>query len=286
MINIPKLLIPAVILAAVFYSGKVGNAQSQHIPQNLSYEALIDSAENLTHLNLWSEASELYRQALRINPASPINSKIFANLGLCLTHTGNYDEALEAYDIALVKEPNSASILSGKGATLLIKGDITSARMILEEALAVDSLAPTALRLHGQIMLMENNHQIAESDFSRLTKADPADAWGHAGIAEVKMARNLYQEAIPLFVKALQLQESSDFRLSMIAAMLKSNHLADAEKAIREALAIYPQQGEFYLLRALLHKTLHQNRDMELDKKYAVEYGVDPQIIERYLNSY
>lgn len=277
-----KILLRLILIAAILLPASVSVANtSQH---SHSYEALIDSAENLTRSDAWLEAAEIYRKSLRANPGSPLNSKIFANLGLCLTHIGNYTEALEAYDIALIKEPHSASILSGKGATLLIKGDIQASRQILEEALKVDSLYPTALRLHGQIMLMENNHDMAERDFSKLIIADPADPWGPAGVAEIKIAQNLFLDAIPLFDKAIQLQESADFRISLIAAMLKTNRLADAENAIREGLVIYPRQGEFYLLRALLHKTLHQNRDAEIDKKYAIEYGVDPQIIERYLH--
>ena len=132
-------------------------------------------------------------------------------------------------------------------------------------------------------MLLKNQLEEADSDFNRLCKADPADSWGPAGLAEVLMAKNHPKDAIDLYNKALTLQEAADFRISLIAALLSSDRYADAENSIREALAVYPNQGEFYLLRSLLHKTLHQNREAEIDKKYAVEHGVDPQIIEKYI---
>lgn len=251
--------------------------------QSLSYEAIIDSAENLTGREEWERAEQFYREALRLKPASPLNSKLFANLGICLTYQGNYKGALEYFDIALIKEPDSPSILTSKSSAQMLNGDIDSAESGLAHAIASDSLYPSALRLHGQIMLLKNRLDEAESDFRQLCKADPTDSWGPGGMAEVLMAKNMPKDAIDLYIKALTLLESADFRISLIAAQMRADRYADAENSIREALVVFPEQGEFYLLRSILHKTLHQNRDAEIDKKYAIEHGVDPQMIEKYI---
>lgn len=278
-------IIPAIIITGVmgYLSSSASGINTDQDSGILSYEALIDSAENLTKDNCWDQAASFYRRALKLNPGSPLNSKIFANLGLCLTHAGKTDEALEAYDIALVKEPESPAILTGKSSTLILTGDFIKAEQNLSKALSTDSLFPDALRLHGQLMLMNNDIRQAGIDFERLSRVAPYDSWGPGGMAEVSLAQNDLKEAIHLFNKALQLNDNSDFRISLIACLLRSNLLADAENTIRESITLYPQQGEFYFLRATLNKLLHQNRQAELDKKYAVEYGVDPQIIDKYL---
>lgn len=250
---------------------------------SLSYEALIDSAESNANRGDWSGAAELYRCALRKNPATPLNSKIFANLGLCLSRSGQLDEALEAYSIALIKEPESTKILQARATTLLERNDITGAEEDLEHVLRLDSLNSDALRMHGQIMLLQQNLEKALEDFRNLTKANPEDEWGYAGMGETMAMQGNHKDAIPLFSKALTLKESADFRISHISSLLALNRLSDAENAIRESIVLYPQTGEFYLLRAVMHKKLHQNRQAEEDKKYAVEYGVDPQTVEKYM---
>ena len=261
-------------------------ADSSILPSSLSYTALLDSAENLFNDSKWSEAASIYREALKMNPGSPLNSKIFANLGMCLTHVGDFDSALQSFEIALVKEPDSPRILTNKASLLLLMGNKDEATSLLDQSLRIDSMMPEALRLHGQLMLMSERLQEARNDFSRLCVADPSEAWGPAGEAEVLLAQNEFANSIPLLNKAINLREAPEFRISLIEAQLGNNRLADAENSIREALTLYPTQGEFYLLRALLNKTLHQNRQAEIDKKSAIEYGVDPQIVEKYLPTF
>lgn len=248
-----------------------------------SYEALIDSADNYSRLERWNDAARCYRESLRINPASPLNSKLFANLGICLTRLGDYSGAIQAFDIALVKEPESAKILSSRASAHLLAGNDSLALADLDRAIMADSTSASPRRMHGQLMLVAQNVDRAEQDFIVLSKYDPADPWGPAGLGEVYSARDDHQKAIAMFTKAIELEDNADFRISLISSMLACNKLADAEDTIRQSLAIYPRTGEFYLLRALLHKTLHQNHDAEIDKKVAIEYGVDPQTVEKYL---
>ncbi len=260
------------------------NEPEKFLPaDSVTYEDLIDSAESYANRENWEMAVELYRGALRKNPSSPLNSKIFANLGLCLTELNQLEEALEAYSIALIKEPDSHPILYARARTLARYLDFDGAEADLEKILASDSTDVKALRLHGQLMLIDRNDGKALDDFKRLSMIAPDDAWAYAGQAEALENKGRLEEAIPLYKRAIELSDSPDIRMSLINAMIKATKYYDAENAIREALIIYPTVGEFYLLRGILHKKLHQINDVEIDKKYAIEYGVDPQTVEKYL---
>lgn len=257
--------------------------ESDKSVEKINYEALLDSAETYYASQHWNEAADMYEQALRLKPSSPLNSKIFANLGICLVQIGNYPKAIEAFNIALIREPESTKILSAKAKAHILSGDNKSAKEDLKKVLDIDPDYPEALRLYGQILLFENNLDEASSIFDNLMKVAPADPWGPAGKAEIEMSNSNYKKAVELWSKALEMHESPDIRISIISALLADGLTAEAESSIREAIANYPRQGEFYLLRAILNRSLHQNRDAERDKKYAVEYGVDPQTIEKYL---
>ena len=248
-----------------------------------SYEAYIDSADNYSRKERWADAARCYRHALRLNPASPLNSKLFANLGVCHTRLGEYDNALDNFEIALIKEPRSASILTSRAATYILMADDSAALADLNLAIEIDSLSPTPRRMRGQILLMRADYPHAEVDFHTLSDLDPTDPWGPAGMGETALADSRYSEAIQHFTRAIEIADNPDFRISLISAMLDSNRLADAETSIIEALKLYPHTGEFYLLRAMLHKTLHQNSAAEIDCQLARQYGIDPQTIAKYL---
>lgn len=150
----------------------------------------------------------------------------------------------------------------------------------------LDSLNVNALRLHGQLMLLLNRPSAAETDFRRLMTTEPSDPWGPAGMGEIMTMKECHKEAAELLAKALALEESSDFRISLIGAQLKSNQLSQAESTINESVRLYPTQPEFYLLRAIFHLTMHQNQDAELDKNLAKQYGLEPQLIEKYIQNF
>lgn len=268
----------------IAFGNKYFDARAE-IPQPSSLEALIDSADNCIAAEKWNLASEIYQDALRLYPASPLNSKLFANLGICYTRLSRYDDALECFDISLIRDSLNAHTLTSRASLFLLTGQNDKALSDLESALKIDSVASSALKLHGKLMLKMNNTDKARKDFYLLRKFDPSDPWGPAGLAEIEFISGNSNAAIPLLKEALKLEENSDFRLSLGGAYISTNKLSEAEQMLRESILLYPSVGEFYLLRGKLHKILHQNREVELDKKMAIQYGVDPQIVELYLPS-
>lgn len=248
-----------------------------------AYEALLDSADNYIRRERWQDAARCVRHALKLYPASPLNSKLFSNLGVCLTNCGDFSGAFEAFELALVREPDSPETLYSRAIAYMLSDSPDDARRDLQAALAVDSLNQKALRLHGQLSLMAGDTPAASADFQRLKAHFPSDPWGPAGIGECLIDNADNAAAIPFLQQAISLEDNPDFRISLISALMAENKLAEAENTIYESLKLYPREGELYLLRGVLHRTLHQNNDAELDKKIAIEYGVDPQTIEKYL---
>lgn len=272
-----KRIISPIAVAAIFCALLPAESKAQ------SYEAYIDSTDNYIKRERWDDAARCIRESLRINPGSPLNSKLFSNLGICLTKTGDLNGALEAFEISLVREPDSPATLSARATTYTLLGNDDAALADLSRSLALDSLQQSALRLHGQLLLVKNRYEEAEQNFKTLLNNFPSDPWGSAGLGECAVNREEYAKAIPLFRDALKLSDSPDFHISLIHALLMDGKLAAAEEAINTALKEYSNVGEIYLLRGILHKKLYQNSDMELDKKLAKEYGVDQQTIDIYL---
>ena len=247
-----------------------------------TYEAYLDSADNYIRLERWHDAAEATRHALRLKPGSPLNSRLFSNLGICLMHEGDYKSAIEAFDLALVRMPADAPLLASRASANVLDGNREAALVDVDKALSIDSLNSDALRIRGQLMLMKRRFPEAERDFSLLCKVDSTEVWGPAGLAECRINDGNYVEAYTLLDRAIALSDSPELRISLVQAQIEANRLDLAEESIREALKLYPRVGEFYLFRAVIHKKFYQNTEAELDKKIAKEYGADSQIFEHY----
>ncbi len=249
------------------------------------YEAYIDSAENYVKRERYADAARCYRESLRINPGSPLNSKIFANLGVCLTGAGEYTEALEAFDVALVREPESTSILNSRARTWLLMNKPENAMTDLDTSLAIDSLQREPLRMRGQLHMLSHNQAKAATDFKSLALNFPDEAWGYAGQAQCLMAGNNYSDAIPLLEKAIEIDDNPDFITSLATAQIETEHLQEAKETLREAIRRHPREASLYIVRAILHTRLYENEAAALDKKMAIDLGADPTAVEALLPS-
>lgn len=240
-----------------------------------SYEAFIDSAENCIKRENFAEAAQFYRKALKKNPASPLNSKVFANLGMCLTETGEFDEAIQAYDVALVREPESIAILTSRAKTLLRQGNDKEALADLNKALSIDSIAQTPLRLRGRLLMATGNTNRALKDFSVLRRNFKDDDIGTSGMAQCYAIMGMPSQAATLYQEAVSQAPTEENYEGLVSALLNCERYDDAKDVLHEAINKFPRNGEMYLLRGVLHYFMHRNEEALVDKKTAIVLGVD-----------
>ena len=247
------------------------------------YEAYIDSAENYIKRDRYAEAAECYRNALRDSPGSPLNSKIFANLGICLTETGDLDGALQAFDVALVREPSSAAILNSRAKTHLLRNDKDAAMKDLNMALTSDSLHAESLKLRAQIEMLDKEYTHALADFTTLRKVSPEDPWVAAGMAECYSATGDATKSIDLYLEAIGIEDRPEFNVALATVLINAGQLQQAADILREAIRRHPRTGELYLMRGVLHLRKYRNDDALTDKKTAISLGVEPEMAERLI---
>lgn len=269
-----KLLIPAMVLTL------------WAAPSSLSarsYEAYIDSAENYASRENYAEAARCYRMALKANPASPLNPKIFANLGLCLTETGNIDEAIEAFDVALVREAKSPHILTSRARALLLGNRREEALADLDNAIASDSIFLQALRLRSQLHVMKADFTKAESDFNTIHRNYPEETIGAIGLAQCHERRGEFDDAIRLYSEAIKIADEPESNVALASALLNARRHSEAAEVLREAIRRHPRCGELYLMRGVLHLRMYRPEEAVTDKKTALSLGVDPSLANQLI---
>lgn len=245
-----------------------------------TYISYADSADRYIKEKRWDDAERNIIAALRHEPANKSNYLLWSNLGTVRTERGDYEGALQAFEIGLSSAPKSTVILGNRARTQLAFGHTDLALGDLDAVLAIDSIARWPLKMRGIMRGTKGDVKGAEEDFRRYRSHYGADA----SIAEVEAGfaagRGDTGEAMRLYDEALRLEPDEETTANKFITAWRLGILENKEEELRKAIGKYPRNGNLILLRGAFHKMRYENAEAERDRRLAGEYGADPQIIE------
>lgn len=247
------------------------------------WTALADSASAAMDAERWPLAEELLTEALRADPANPSNPMLFSNLGVARMQNGRNAQAIECFDIALLKAPGSPVVLAHRAKAHLLAGDHASALADMTRVLEIDSTRTDIRRLRALTLLRDGDPSRALADLERILPTT-TDASIHAAAAEAATLTGDTERAITLWISAMTTAEEPPIYVQGIHALLASDHIQDAESFINQGVKLFPTEGMLYLYAARLHHLRYQAEEEKINKKIALQYGVDPQTVDRYLS--
>ena len=285
MISYRSIILPIVAACAIAQAAAVMAADV--VPDSKYYQ-LADSARFYIARERWSDAARCTREALRLEPANAGNVMLFSNLGLATGMEGKFGEAMQCFDIALERAPRSIPVLTAKAKVQVMASDADGALATLDTILELDSVAEWPLQTRGLLRLRQRDFKEAAEDFLAITRLYPENSWGPGGMAKCMEAQGYVSEAAGYYDDAARrCPEGSDdrveFQLGLIENLGHIGKIQEALDAAKEAIAEHPHDGRLYLLRGWLKRKIFLNREAEADRKLAINYGVDPQIIEQFL---
>ncbi|MBO5445130.1 MAG: hypothetical protein J5995_07290 [Muribaculaceae bacterium] len=285
MISYRSIILPIVAACAIAQAAAVMAADV--VPDSKYYQ-LADSARFYIARERWSDAARCTREALRLEPANAGNVMLFSNLGLASGMEGKFGEAMQCFDIALERAPRSIPVLTAKAKVQVMASDADGALATLDTILKLDSVAEWPLQTRGLLRLRQRDFKEAAEDFLAITRLYPENSWGPGGMAKCMEAQGYVSEAAGYYDDAARrCPEGSDdrveFQLGLIENLGHIGKIQEALDAAKEAIAEHPHDGRLYLLRGWLKRKIFLNREAEADRKLAINYGVDPQIIEQFL---
>ena len=161
--------------------------------------------------SFWNHKATEQKSASTIptQPASgtdPNLAQTWYNKGIALYDQGNYDEAIKAYDEAIMLDPNYAYAWDGKGAALYDQGNYDEAIKALDEAIRLNPNFVEAWYNKGSILDIQGKYDDAINAYDEAIKLNPnyAEAWNGKGITLDKQGK--YNEAIQACNKAIELK--------------------------------------------------------------------------------
>ena len=160
--------------------------------------------------------------------------------GLSLNNQGKYDEAVQAWDKALERDPKNVATWCSKGEALLKQHKYIESVQSCDMALDIDVKNAEAWYLKGRALINLEKYDEAIQPLDNAIEIDPqlADAWYNKGLALKKSQEN--DEAIQALDRALEIDPQSP--ASLIKAEILSNPHYWTRKALKlcDYNAIYP----------------------------------------------
>lgn len=246
------------------------------------YLALADSADNYIKREKWERAEETILKALRLEPGNFSNSLLLSNLGIVQTRQGKLEEALESFRLGLSIAPRSSVIRTNRARTLLQLGRYEDALSDLNETLSIDSLQEWPLQVRGRLLISSDPEE-ARKNFETLKRHYPSNPASRTGLAALAEKEGKGDEALRLYAEALGMEDDPDTRFMRILLEINMNRYSEASEEISDAIKAYPTNGDFHILRGLLHRLQYRYDEAKIDKKIAIDKGSDRQLVEEIL---
>lgn len=152
-------------------------------------------------------------------------------------------------------------------------GDATRAVEALERALTLDSANAVIWRWLGRLHIEGEQYSAARDALDKALLLDPMSASAHAFLGLVRLRLRQLEEAAESFACAVQIDPCSDYHVFLADAYTQLGKDAQAEQALRDAIALDPDNEEALLNLALEVRGDEPGEAIELLRK-AIQ--VDP----------
>ena len=206
----------------------------------------------------WYEATELFLEAVRVNPAY---ADAWFRLAECAYQLGQYDTALGYLSSAEKYARNSTAVQNLRGMCRIALGNLSEARLIFEKILAQYPNDVNARFGMAELELFSGRISAAEGKYAEALERDPSNRKALLSLAFVSAERGNSSAASRYMSQALR-YHSGEAEVHYMSAKLAAmqGNLSAAEKAARTAVEINGRYDKAYeLLASILYS----------EKKYA-----------------
>jgi tetratricopeptide (TPR) repeat protein len=216
--------------------------------------------------------------------AIPDNSQLAVTLATICLYYQQTQPARHFLEDALELEPGDADIHVLLARVSLLAGEPNEALAVLGNMPASAKERPDRLLLMGEALALTGNLDAAASKLGSALKVSPTDVPSLTTYAWVLQLQGRYREALPILVKAGELDPklaSIPYRLAVSYYFLRS--YAKAEKSCEKALALDAHDAKAYFMLAMTRVRERNVARAENDLRKAVALGPDVALFHREL---
>lgn len=275
------MLLVNIALAVAMAAGPQVTAPQNDIPANLrpEYVAMVDSAARYIRIEDWESARKWTLEAMRSDPGNFNNSMLFSNLGIIDMNLGRIDDAIENFSLGLTIAPRSTTLLANRVRAYLTAGRDSEADADLLKLLEFTPDDVWALKMHGILLARAGDNARAAETFAKIPEPDSDTLRTMAMLA---LSAGNTEAALVYYDRLVEDFPTDETFYDRALFLITVDRNSEAADDIRRGLELNPRNGNLYLLRAYLHKLMHENSLAELDKKMARDNNADAELFNQF----
>ena len=186
--------------------------------------------------------SEAITEAKAAISAGDDRAAIFMLLGVTLTVTNKFDEALPALDEALKREPKNTVVLLNRAEVFIAKNKPNEAAADLRAALAIEPNTRTKLRL-ATLLAQAKQFDAAIVLFQEVVDAEPANADARAALTAVLIESGKAADAVSELEKLVKAEPNRAVLRAQLAELYAPKQPEKALEQYRAAAELEPKNA-------------------------------------------
>ena len=257
-----------------------------------TFEELISKSYDYIEKDSLFLAELTLKAALKKEPANPINYSLLTNLGTIQREQGQYELALESYQLALNLSPMSVPILMNHATLSMELGRYDAARADYSQVIELEPHHEEALAMRAYIYLQQQVYKFARQDYDTLLRYVPLSYNGRLGLATLHQREQHYEEALKVLDDMLAdkggevAYSDGDLALVCVARAgveldMQRDDLAMLD--LNEAIRLDDRQAQAYLMRGQVYLMQDKKMQAKRDFEKAVSLGVPQSEVREWL---
>jgi len=200
----------------------------------------------------YDKAAKAFRRATALSPSGAYAPQAFKYLSAAYQKLGKTEEAIKAYQSGIKFNPQNDDMRAELGNLYFAEQRWADAETHYKAAVRINPSVKNTFAL-GQLYMKTERWADAELQFNKVITKAPKEAGGYFGLGQALAKQKRFNEAIPLFTKALDLDKNfDDARLEMAITYAD---MGDAETA---QTILKAMEGSKSNLSVLLKDYLYQ----------------------------
>ena len=228
------------------------------------------------------EAVFAFQKALVIKPD---DAQTLYNMGNALKDQERLEEAIESYKKALSLKPDYAEVYVNMGNILKDQERLEEAIASYNKALSLKADYADAYVNMGNILIDQEKLEEAIESYNKALATKPDHAEAHYNMGNALREQERLEEAIESYKKALSLKpDFADVYVNMGNALLDQEKLEEAIEAYKNALSIQPDYAEAYVnMGNALTGVIFEKPSVDLQKTIVALLDRETYIRPRYI---
>ncbi|MCF7939503.1 MAG: tetratricopeptide repeat protein, partial [Spirochaetales bacterium] len=197
--------------------------------------------------------------------AQQMSAREWNSRGMELRDSGNFYDAIDAYQQALQINPNYTAPLLGSAVCYFSLGEYEQALVFAERARSISPRTIDILIMEARIRVALGELEEAESLFRGVLSREPNNLQAKLGLAELQIAEGRVEQAATWYVKALQQAPHHERSLlSLYLIYSRAGRQDAAANYLQEALKYHPNSWQVQFYAAEHYGELGDEKSLQL----------------------